>query len=139
MSKYDDFKKDLDTLYKLTRENEDKCRDRISKIDKDYIEINVHLKNLAKNTSDFIESFEKHDKEEMDKYNKIESSINKMNEKLNKLSSLKEDVDSLKQTQRKAIKYFYIGSGILITLGALGSFIVYLLNVISKYQAITGG
>lgn len=142
-SKYEDFKRDLDTLFKISRDNEEKCRtevrrveDKVSSIDKDYIEINGTLKSLATNVKSFIENFDKHDESEMAKYDKINESINNLSSKIGNIEQLHDDVEELKVTQKKAIKYFWIGTGVISTLGALITAIVFILDFVSKIQKV---
>lgn len=149
-SEYKNIKKELDTVFRLIRESETKFDKRINtestklnQVNLDVTEINANLKNLVDTTKKFIDNFEKHDENEMAKYDDIEATNKETNDRLSKLENaqksrtestneMKDTIESMQKSQQKFYKYFYIGTGIISTIIGLGSLLMFILNLMSK-------
>ena len=132
MNKYKELKNEIDKLYALSRESDNKCnsldkaiQEDLSNTEKNMAIMNSHFESVIKTLDKFMLSFEAHDKEEMAKYSKIE-------DELNTLKSLPGTVDKLIKTQAKFLKFFYIGTGVIITIGMLISAITFIADLYSK-------
>jgi DNA repair exonuclease SbcCD ATPase subunit len=110
-----------------------------------FIELNSTVKSLAGSLRTFIASFEKHDENEMEKYDKIEETNRKIRKEIQEYKNsvdvvIKESIDQLKreeikplkETQRKAFKIFYVGSGVVMALGGIGGLIMWIVNLYSR-------
>jgi uncharacterized membrane protein len=142
-SKYDDLKKDLDTLFQVQRELENKIE---KKVDEGFKEIHTlgadvtiiknNISTVVEKVASFVDTFEKHDANEMDKYNKIQEELTKLNTTSNENNTKIKEMEicqtKIKETQSKFIKIFWIGTGVVTTIVAMGSLILFILDLMSK-------
>jgi len=143
-----EVKADLDKLAKIFRESEAKVHDRINEADKDLSENNTNIKLVVQQVSAFMEMFKTHGKEETETYNKIEVAIIAMRDEIKSLedkyvtkkemNDVKEDIKVMSDAIRKGFKIFWIGSGVFLTIGVLGSLVLWIINLISQLNRIGG-
>lgn len=142
------LRKDIDNLAKSFRDSEEKLYDRIRESEKDLHENNTNIKLVIQKVQDFIEMFEKHDTNEMEKYTSIDASIKDMKREIKKLedkyatkedvNAIKDDVKTVADDVKKGFRIFYIGTGIFITIGGLGGLIMWILNLLTKINSLGG-
>lgn len=135
MGKHDDYKRDLDNLYKVTRDVETKLDKRTREIEQNHNSLLSDVKILNSGMSELVgqmgklfNKFEVHDGEEMEKYTKIEKTQAKVEGELILLrkndESLSVEIKEVIKTQKgmkanqdKFFKIIYIGSGFILAFG----------------------
>lgn len=150
MADIDNLKKDIDKLADTLRKSEEKLHDRINTTDKNVGELNTSIKIVVEKLTSFIDTFKSHDTNEMQKYDDIldmfkqlQDNTKKTEEKINEKFVTKDELKEInkKLTEnsnaiKQGFKIFYIGTGVFITVGIVGSLIMYILNLISKLQSL---
>lgn len=147
-SKYEETRKDIDRLYKLSRESEEKLQERTLHFEKNLGFLSTDVKLLSNNMVDMVSQmsklvskFESHDEEEMEKYSKIKKTNSKVEQELKdlknndnifaeKLETVTNNQNSMKKNQDKFFKIMYIGIGI----GMAFSAIAWILSFYSNYS-----
>lgn len=146
----ENLKQDINKLGNILRESEKGLNDRINNTDADVAKLNTSVLIMVDKLSTFIEAFKDHDRNEINKYDdilemfkgsreefkKLEESTSKnyvTKEELHEIKrALKENSDAVKQ----GFKIFYIGTGVLLSLGTFGSLVMYILNLTSQLQSL---
>lgn len=150
MEAIENLKHDISKLGTVLRESEKELYDRINGTDKNVADLNTSVKLIVDKLGTFIETFKSHDTNEMQKYDNILAMFNqsreetkKLEEKLNDKYVTKEDMkefekklDENSRAIKQGFKYFYMGAGVLITIGTIGSLLMWVLNLISKLQSL---
>lgn len=142
----DTLKKDLDKLTDLMRKTDEDLYNKISSVTKDFSELNVSVKLVVNNLNSFIETFKRHDDNEMRKYGDILEMFKEVQKSAKEQEAkyvTKEEFSALQKLTKEngeAIKegwkLFYKVSGGLTVLIVFGGLIMYILNLISKLQAL---
>lgn len=131
--------KDIDELF-----------DRVRKVEQIQIEDSINLKLISNNLEEFLKVFKGHDEKEMDKYSEIQKVIqehkdeatdlkNKVDIIITSQDNSAKRLDALEKTKQEFTKKAWQLSGALTVLGLLGGGILYILNLLAKLQAYTGG
>lgn len=146
MANLEDLKKDLDNLGSKLRETEKDIYSKIEATNQNVSSLNSDVKVVIEKLMTFIDTFKNHDDNEMKKYDTITTMFQKTQDEVKKLEEnisskyatkadmidiekkLKENNDAIKQ----GFKIFYIGTGIFISLGIIGSLIMWIFNLLSK-------
>lgn len=142
----DTLKNDLDKLADLMRKTDEDLYNKLTSVTKDFSDLNVSVKLVVNNLNQFIDTFKSHDENEMKKYGDILEMFKEVQksakeqeakyvtkEEFSALQKLtKENGDAIKE----GWKLFYKVSGGLTVLIVFGGLIMYILNLISKLQAL---
>lgn len=129
---YKSLKSDIKDLTVSLKESENKIYNRMREIENDASTtssdlrlISSNMTNMAKQVGEFIDSFERHDENEMKKYSEIEKTQsdvkNELDSQKKEIKSMKDTQTTMKNNQEKFFKIIYIGSGIVLAFTIIGS------------------
>lgn len=150
MADIEELKNDIDKLADRLRSSEKDLYGKIDVTNATVVELNISVKLMVDKLMTFIKTFESHDVNEMNKYDDIvkmfkqaQNETKKLEEKLNDKYITKEEmnkfdakVEELSKAVKQGFKFFYIGTGIFITLGIFGGLVMWILDLVSKLQAV---
>lgn len=150
MADIDNLKSDIDKIGTVLRTAEKEIYERINITDKNVGELNTSVKIVVEKLTSFIDTFKSHDTNEMQKYDDIldmfkqlQDNTKKTEEKINEKFVTKDELKEINKRLtensnaiKQGFKIFYIGTGVFITVGIVGSLIMYILNLISKLQSL---
>lgn len=150
MADIEELKNDIDKLADRLRSSEKDLYGKIDNTNLTVNELNISVKLMVDKLMTFIKTSENHDINEMNKYDDIikmfkqaQTETKKLEEKLNDKYITKEEmskfdakVEELSNAVKQGFKFFYIGTGIFITLGIFGGLVMWILDLVSKLQAV---
>lgn len=146
----DSLKDDVDKLAELLRKSEKELYERINSTDKNVNDLNSSVKVVIEKITSFMKTFESHDANEMAKYDKIESMFKESKDETSKLEKkiskeyvtkeefidLKKSVEDTSKAVKQGFKFFYIGTGVFMSVGIIGGLIMWILNLINQLQTV---
>jgi len=146
----EELKRDIDKLADTMRKSEKDIYIKIDATNANVSDLNTSIKLVVEKLSTFIETFKKHDTNEMQKYDDILIMFKKsqedtkiLEEKISNKYITKSEMqtfqDILEENSRaikQGFKIFYIGSGLLLSLSLIGGLIMWILNLISQLQSV---
>ena len=150
MADIEELKRDIDKLADTMRKSEKDIYIKIDATNANVSDLNTSIKLVVEKLSTFIETFKKHDTNEMQKYDDILIMFKKsqedtkiLEEKISNKYITKSEMqtfqDILEENSRaikQGFKIFYIGSGLLLSLSLIGGLIMWILNLISQLQSV---
>ena len=150
MADIEELKNDIDKLADRLRSSEKDLYGKIDNTNLTVNELNISVKLMVDKLMTFIKTSENHDINEMNKYDDIikmfkqaQTETKKLEEKLNDKYITKEEmskfdakVEELSNAVKQGFKFFYIGTDIFITLGIFGGLVMWILDLVSKLQAV---
>lgn len=144
------LKDDLNVLFKQVREVEK----RTENLALESNTINSSVQTLIKTMGDFMETFNNHDRNEMQKYTDIEKSNIETNSRLKALEDLRkmdkvqykkdrkrdkkerkkleDTLTTMSENQSKFFRYINIVTGVVLAVTAIGAIIMFVLDVYEK-------
>jgi len=146
----EELKRDIDKLADTMRKSEKDIYIKIDATNANVSDLNTSIKLVVEKLSTFIETFKKHDTNEMQKYDDIlimfkksQEDTKNLEEKISNKYITKSEMQTFQdilEENSKAIKQgfkiFYIGSGLLLSLSLIGGLIMWILNLISQLQSV---
>ena len=150
MADMEELKNDIDKLADRLRSSEKDLYGKIDSTNLTVNELNISVKLMVDKLLTFIKTFENHDMNEMNKYDDIvkmfkeaKTETKKLEEKLNDKYITKEEmnkfdtkVEELSKAVKQGFKFFYIGTGVFVTLGVFGGLIMWILDLVNKLQSL---
>ena len=150
MADIEELKRDIDKLADTMRKSEKDIYIKIDATNANVSDLNTSIKLVVEKLSTFIETFKKHDTNEMQKYDDIlimfkksQEDTKNLEEKISNKYITKSEMQTFQdilEENSKAIKQgfkiFYIGSGLLLSLSLIGGLIMWILNLISQLQSV---
>lgn len=150
MADIDNLKADIDKLADTLRKSEKDIYSKIDITNATVGELNTSIKLVVEKLTSFIETFKHHDTNEMQKYDDIldmfkqsQLETKKLEEKISEkyitkteMKKFDEKVEEISKAVKQGFKIFYIGIGIVLSFSIIGGLIMWILNLISKLQAL---
>ena len=150
MADIDNLKADIDKLADTLRKSEKDIYVKIDSTNATVGELKTASQLLLEKLSTFLETFEKHDTNEMQKYDDILKMFKKTQKQKRKLEktigskyATKKDIEEINvklnennEGMKKGFKFFYIGTGIFMSIVGAGGLIMWVLSLISELQKL---
>lgn len=150
MADMEELKNDIDKLADRLLSSEKDLYGKLDTTNATVVELNISVKLMVDKLMTFMKTFENHDTDERNKYDDIikmfkqaQTETKKLEEKLNEKYITKEEmgkfdakVEELSKAVKQGFKFFYIGTGIFITLGVFGGLVMWILDLVNKLQAL---
>lgn len=148
MTELTDLKNDLNNLGAKLRESEKDIYSKLDATNANVSSLNSDVRVVVEKLTTFIDTFKNHDENEMKKYDTISEMFKQTQNEVRNLeinignkyatkddmveieNKLKENNEAIKQ----GFKIFYIGTGIFISIGVIGSLIMWIIDLLSKLQ-----